>query len=210
MDEWGSNVIEPRGLDDLDGGRAFVAYLNAAADVESSADGDRTRYDGVVRTAELPDPEPISYSEGERWTTPDVPFTAWVDAAGYLTRVELTMDGVDSQLVPWDTSATIDGQPPRTVGTVQISVELSELGQPVAIELPPADQVTSLDAWAADPSAGLPPDVRAELCAGWDPSAIGKAPPADPPDGGPDTLPLDDANPHSFAAMCGDLAATPG
>ena len=135
--------------------------------MRSTPEGELTRYEGVVRTADLPDPRPITYEDGETWTQPEIPFTAWVDADGFVVRLELTLDGVDSQLVPWDTSATVDGIPARATGTARIGVELRALGEPVTIELPPADQVQSLDELYPLPTLEnlIPPEEREQFCA---------------------------------------------
>jgi len=61
----------------------------------------------------------------------ELPFDVWVDGAGFLKRMRASFDL--SKLEP-------QGPPP----SISMTITLSDVGAPVAVQPPPADQVTDI------------------------------------------------------------------
>lgn len=151
-------VVDPLGLDALDSARSFIAYLEGVADdvteVGTATVGgvSTTRYEGRVDLQALVDTLPAPDQARARAGLADlgttvVPFTVWIDDAGLVRKVELTMADVAL------------GAPEIGQGTVVVTAELVDPDQPVDVVVPPADQVSpaaALDGGVFTDSALLP------------------------------------------------------
>jgi hypothetical protein len=135
--------VDPLQLDALDRGRSFVAYLEGVAEQVREEGPDDiagepvTRYTGTVDLDRAVDQLPVEDQAEARagldaTTVREVPFVVWIDGQGLVRRVQLTLDGV--------TLGEGAGSVGR--GTVVVTADLLAANQPVAIEVPPADQVT--------------------------------------------------------------------
>jgi hypothetical protein len=134
---------DPLGLDELDRGRSFVAYLEGVADQVREEGPDEiagepvTRYTGTVELDRAVDRLPVEDQAEARAkldaaTVRQVPFVVWVDGQGLVRRVQLTLDGVTL-------GGGADG---LGRGSVEVTADLVGANEPVAIEVPPTDQVT--------------------------------------------------------------------
>ena len=66
-----------------------------------------------------------------------MPVEVWIDANGVVRRQTATLD-----------ATTLSGRV-RGTGTMTLTVDLTDLGQPVEITVPPADQVSDFDPMSA-------------------------------------------------------------
>jgi len=144
-------VFDPLGLDPSNDGRSFLRYLDGATDVRAQADGSAVRYEGVIRTTELPPQYPLNYSEGETIGDREYPFRAWVEASGVINRLEIDLNDVDGELVPWDAPQY------RQLRSAQVVVEFRDLDAPVTIDLPAESEILpdAQSSFGVDPMAGM-------------------------------------------------------
>jgi hypothetical protein len=114
---------------------------------------DTTHYQGTISLQEALDEVP----EAERselddalstlvpdLVLPDLPVDVWIDEVGMVRKVTM---GVSSESF---------GLPDLGVGSVNLTVEFFDIGEPVDAQVPPAEEVTSLDQLMDDLLGSLP------------------------------------------------------
>ena len=72
--------------------------------------------------------------------TGSIPVEVWIGSDGLVRRVTMTMDASSMGM-----GSTLGAKGGSATGSVGLTLDLTEVGQPVQITVPPADQVSTLD-----------------------------------------------------------------
>ncbi len=114
-----------------------------------------THYAGTIDPAAATAADPTAGGALAQLGTGPIPVEAWVDADGIVRRLELQPDLAGaSGLGALGAIGALGGDDPGSTPRLTLAVELRDVGQPVTIDVPPADQVTAVDPATLSSGAG--------------------------------------------------------
>ncbi|MFN8040393.1 MAG: hypothetical protein U0Q07_14370 [Acidimicrobiales bacterium] len=145
------------------GARSMLSTLRGAGGQVREAGTDTvdgvavTHYTGTIDPAAATAADPTAGGALAQLGTGPIPVEAWVDADGIVRRLELQPDLAGaSGLGGLGAIGALGGDDPGSTPRLTLAVELRDIGQPVTIDVPPADQVTPVDPTSlSGPTGGL-------------------------------------------------------